>query len=177
MGHAYRGTPRHTASRPDWTPFKTPTRLGAGAILIHINALAAAFTHSDGMNIIVPIARILFSLIFIVAAPRHFTGEGIAHAAELGVPLARVFVPLSGALALVSGLSVAVGFQAKWGAWGLVFFLVPVTVGMHAFWNVADPALHHVQRAMFAKNLSLLGAALLITFFGAGPLSIDAARA
>ncbi len=128
------------------------------------------------MNIIVPIARLLFSFIFILAAPRHFSAEGIAHASELGVPLAPLFVPLSGALAAVSGLSILVGYHAKWGAWGLVLFLVPVTLGMHAFWNVTDPALHHVQQAMFAKNLSMLGGALLLAWFGAGPFSFDAAR-
>jgi len=31
-----------------------------------------------------------------------------------------------------------------------------------------------MQLAMFMKNLSMLGGALLITQFGAGPLSLDA---
>lgn len=44
-----------------------------------------------------------FALIFIVAAPRHFTAEGIGHAAELGVPFATVLVPVSGRMALVGG--------------------------------------------------------------------------
>jgi putative oxidoreductase len=128
------------------------------------------------MNLVVLVARVLFSLIFILAAPRHFTAEGIGHAAALGVPLARIVVPLSGVLAALSGLSVAFGFHARWGAWGLVAFLVPVTLGMHAFWTVSDPALRHTQQAMFAKNLSMLGAALLLAWSGAGPWSVDAAR-
>jgi hypothetical protein len=40
------------------------------------------------------IGRVLFGLIFIVAAPRHFTKEGIAHAADLGVPFAKARCPL-----------------------------------------------------------------------------------
>jgi putative oxidoreductase len=119
------------------------------------------------------VGRILFSLIFITAAPRHFTAEGIHHAADLGVPLARLLVPLSGLVALAGGLSLAIGYHARWGAWLLVGFLVPVTLMMHAYWKVHDPAMVHVQQAMFAKNLSMLGAALLITQFGAGPMSID----
>jgi putative oxidoreductase len=59
------------------------------------------------------------------------------------------------------------------GAWLLVGFLVPVTLMMHAFWKLHEPALIHLQQAMFAKNLSMLGAALLITYWGAGPLSIN----
>jgi uncharacterized membrane protein YphA (DoxX/SURF4 family) len=34
----------------------------------------------------------------------------------------------------------------------------------------------HVQQAMFAKNISMLGAALLITQFGAGEISIDSRK-
>jgi putative oxidoreductase len=127
-------------------------------------------------SLIVLTGRILFALIFLGAAPRHFSTEGIHHAAELGVPFSGVVVPFSGVLAIVGGLSVALGYQARWGAWALVAFLVPVTLGMHAFWNVADASARHVQLGMFTKNLSMLGAALLITQLGAGPWSIDALR-
>ena len=122
------------------------------------------------------IGRILFSLIFITAAPRHFTHEGIQHAADLGVPLAALLVPISGVMALVGGLSIAAGYQARWGAWLLVGFLVPVSLMMHAFWKLTDPAAIHVQQAMFAKILSMLGAALLLTQFGPGQASLDDRR-
>jgi putative oxidoreductase len=125
------------------------------------------------MRYLYPVGRILFSLIFITAAPRHFTAEGIHHAADLGVPLASLLVPLSGVVALAGGLSIAIGYHVRWGAWLLVGFLVPDTLMMHAYWKLHDPAMVHVQQAMFDKNLSMLGAALLITQFGAGPMSID----
>ncbi len=118
------------------------------------------------------VGRILFSLIFITAAPRHFTHEGIQHAADLGVPLATLLVPISGLMALAGGLSVATGYKARWGAWLLVAFLMPVTLMMHAYWKLQDPAMIHLQQAMFAKNLSMLGAALLLTQFGAGAFSV-----
>jgi putative oxidoreductase len=125
------------------------------------------------MRYVYPIGRILFALIFITAAPRHFTHEGIQHAADLGVLLASVLVPVSGAMALVGGLSVAAGYKARWGAWLLVCFLVPVTFMMHGYWRLHDPGEIHVQQAMFAKNISMLGAALLLTQFGAGEVSVD----
>ena len=31
-----------------------------------------------------------------------------------------------------------------------------------------------IEQAMFMKNLTMLGGALLISYFGAGPLSLDA---
>ncbi len=126
------------------------------------------------MNLLVPVGRVLFAFIFLAAAPRHFTQEGITHAAEFGVPFARVLVPASGVLAMLSSLSVMTGYRAQWGAWGLVLFLVPITFTLHAFWNVADPVQHHVQQAMFAKNVSMIGAALLLAHFGAGPYAISA---
>src|SRR5580658_5500951 len=126
------------------------------------------------MRILFPVARVLFALIFIAASPRHFTHEGVRHAAELGVPLASLLVPVSGVMSLAGGLSIAFGWKTRWGAWTLVAFLIPVTTTMHAFWKQIDPAAFHIQEAMFMKNLSMLGAALLLTQFGAGRISIDA---
>jgi len=125
------------------------------------------------MKFLFPLGRVLFSLIFIVGAARHFTQEGIQHAAALGVPAAALLVPSSGIMAIAGGLSVALGYKTRWGAWILVLFLVPVTWWMHGFWRWSDPAEIHTQLAMFAKNLSMLGAALLISGFGAGPASLD----
>jgi len=87
-----------------------------------------------------------------------------------------VLVPLSGVLALAGGISVALGYKTRWGAWALMGFLIPVTLWMHAYWTLSDPAAIHIQNAMFSKNLSMLGAALLISQFGAGPFSIDERR-
>jgi len=112
------------------------------------------------------VGRVLFALIFIVAAPRHFTAEGINHATDLGVPLAALCVPVSGVMAIAGGLCVATGYRAQWGAWLLIAFLVPVTLMMHGFWRLHDPQAIHVQQAMFLKNVSLVGAALLLAQAG-----------
>ena len=68
----------------------------------------------------------------------------------------------------------AFGYKVEWGAGLVVLFLVPVTFMMHNFWAVSDPMMAQMQMAMFMKNLSMLGGALLISYFGAGPLSLDA---
>lgn len=73
------------------------------------------------------IGRILFSLIFVIASLGHFSKATIGFAAAQGVPLAWLVVPLSGILSLLGGLTVMLGYRAKWGAWLLVLFLVPVT--------------------------------------------------
>jgi len=118
--------------------------------------------------------RQLFSIIFIIASARHFTPEAIESAAQHGVPVPALLVPLSGVIALVGGLSVLLGFHTRIGAWLLVIFLVPVTLMMHNFWAAPDLVTFQIERAMFLKNLTMLGGALLISYYGAGPLSLDA---
>jgi putative oxidoreductase len=103
----------------------------------------------------------------------HFSRGAIDSAAAHGVPFAVVLVPLSGILALVGGLSVLLGYRARFGAFMLLLFLVPVTLVMHKFWGLSDPQMAMMQRANFMKNLSLIGAALVLMYYGAGPVSLD----
>jgi putative oxidoreductase len=117
---------------------------------------------------------VLFAAIFVMTVFGHFSPKTIGYAASQGVPLPNILVPLSGIMAAVGGLSVAFGYRAKLGAWIIVLFLVPVTLLMHAFWAVPDPQMAQMQQAMFMKNVSMLGGALLVAYFGAGPLSLDA---
>lgn len=128
------------------------------------------------MNYLVPLGRFLYSLIFLMTVG-HFSSASIGFAAQQGVPAAGLLVPLSGVIAILGGLSVTLGYKAKVGAWLLVLFLVPVSFYMHNFWAVTDPTMRGVQIAHFMKNVSMLGAALLIAHFGAGPISLDARSA
>jgi putative oxidoreductase len=125
----------------------------------------------------VPVGRVLYALIFIVSGPSHFSSQTITYAAAAGVPLANFLVPAAGVLAMAGGLSVALGYRARFGALGLVAFLVPVTFAMHAFWAESEPTSRMMQQVQFMKNAGLLGAAILIGHFGAGPASFDARRA
>src|SRR6201987_3880372 len=125
---------------------------------------------------VVLLGRLLFALIFLMAGPNNFSGQTIAYAASQGVPLASIAVPLSGVLAIVGGLSILLGYHAKLGAWLIALFLIPVTLMMHKFWTVTDPMMAQIQMILFMKNVSMLGGALLISHFGAGPFSLDARR-
>src|SRR6266481_3862540 len=91
------------------------------------------------MKYFVLLGRILYASIFVISSLGHFSNQTIGFAASQGVPFASIMVPLSGVMALLGGLSVALGFKAKYGAVLLALFLVPVTVMLHNFWAVADP--------------------------------------
>jgi len=125
------------------------------------------------MKYAVLLGRIFYSVIFLMAAPGHFKAATIGYAASHGVPFAEFLVPASGVIAFLGALSIILGYKARYGAWLIVLFLVPVTLSMHNFWAVADPVQRGMQQIMFEKNLSMLGAALLIAHFGSGPLSLD----
>jgi putative oxidoreductase len=124
----------------------------------------------------VVLGRFFFALIFLLAGANHFNKQTIGYAASQGVPLASIAVPLSGAVAIAGGLSILLGYRAKLGAWLIVLFLIPVSLMMHKFWTVTDPMMAQLQMVMFMKNVSMLGGALLVSQFGAGPFSLDARR-
>ena len=119
------------------------------------------------------IGRILFSLIFLMTPLNHFSATTIGYAASHGVPFATLLVPLSGIIATLGALSIILGYKAKFGAWLIILFLVPVTLMMHNFWDLTDPMMRQMQMGHFMKNLSMTGAAMLIAHFGAGPISLD----
>jgi putative oxidoreductase len=129
------------------------------------------------MKYIPLIGRILFSLIFLNSGLMgHLIGLSgtAAYAQSAGVPMATGLVAISGVIAVLGALSIILGYKAKMGAWLIVIFLIPVTFMMHKFWTITDQMQSMIQMAMFMKNIALLGAALMITYFGAGPVSFDA---
>ena len=125
------------------------------------------------MQYVVLLGRFFYSLIFIAASLGHFSQESMDYAMQHGVPMPEILVPLSGIVGLAGGLSILLGYRAKIGAWLLVLFLVPTTCMMHHFWGLADAQMAMMQQIMFMKNLSMLGGALIIAYFGSGPLSLD----
>lgn len=125
------------------------------------------------MRAIVPVGRVLFASIFVISVIGHFSAAQIAEASARGVPLATFAVPLAGLIALAGGLSVMLGYRARFGAFLLLVFLVPVTLVMHKFWGLSDPEMAMLQRVQFLKNTSLIGACLLLMHYGSGPYSLD----
>lgn len=125
----------------------------------------------------VPLGRFLFSLIFVMAGINHFSSGSIGYAASAGIPMADILVPISGLIALIGGLSILVGYHARFGATLILIFLIPITILMHNFWSFSDPEMIQLQMTHFMKNLSMIGAAVLIAFYGAGPISYDNHRA
>lgn len=128
------------------------------------------------MKCIPLIGRFLFSMIFMYSSIAKFSDSYVYEAAVKGIPLSYILIPLVGIFELLGGLSILFGFMAKWGDWLIILVLLPVTFIMHNFWAVEDSIQHQLVLMTFMKNMSIVGGALMISYFGAGPYSIDAVK-
>ena len=121
------------------------------------------------------VGRILLALIFVLSGFGKITGwEGTAgFMASVGFPAVTLFLIGAIVLEIGGGVSLILGFKARWGALALIIFTIPATVIFHNFWAL-EGAEAFTQRIMFMKNLAIMGGLLVVMAFGAGPLSIDA---
>lgn len=126
------------------------------------------------MALLIFVARILFSAVFIMSGINHFTNldNMTSYAASKGVPSPRAAVLVGGIMILLGGLSVLLGLYVRVGALLLVLFLIPAAILMHNFWTIEDPQARQVDQAHFMKDLALAGAAFLIWYHGTGPWSL-----
>jgi putative oxidoreductase len=118
--------------------------------------------NANMINILLLIGRILYGGFFLMSGLNHFTKMNMykQFTASKGIPAPALAVGGSGLLILLGGLSVLLGFQPHIGLLLIAIFLVGVTPGMHAFWNVSEPMARMADQVNFMKNVALLGAAL-----------------
>lgn len=122
--------------------------------------------------------RVFFGLIFVGSGLGHLVQlPGMAQYADSKkVPATKPTVVTTGIMLLAGGLSVILGVYMEVGIWLLIFFLLAAAFMMHDFWTVTDPTQRMVEQAMFMKNLSMAGAALLLYYMikthGYGPLTL-----
>jgi putative oxidoreductase len=132
----------------------------------------------DIMNVLAPIGRVLFSAIFIASGVNHFThvNQMVVPLQSMGIPQPRLAILFSGALIFVCGIGILLGAFARLSAVLIALFLVVTAFTMHRFWGLADAQTSQMQFAHFMKNIALAGGALLITYFGPGPYSLQERR-
>ncbi len=127
-------------------------------------------------GVLAVLGRVMLSTIFLLSA----LGNKLPHFNEVakvmtgeGIPASRFM--LAGAIAfLIAGsVSVILGYHARIGATLLLIFLVLATYYFHDFWDQTDPKDQQEQMIQFMKNLSMMGAMVLIIANGTGPFSLD----
>lgn len=112
------------------------------------------------------LSRVLFGGFFISNGINHFRRfEAMTqYSAYKKVPAPKLAVLGSGALILVSGLSIILGLYPNLGAWGIILFLVPTSLMMHNFWTETEPDKKMNSYINFTKNVALIGGALAYLF-------------
>jgi len=116
------------------------------------------------MDAVLLIARILFSIMFVMSGLNHLTKADhmVPYAQMKGVPMPKLSVRLSGLLLALGGLSVILGVWTDLGALVLAVLLVVMAVKMHDFWKSSDPQAKQAEMIGFMKNIGLAGGALFI---------------
>ncbi|MCW4043749.1 MAG: DoxX family protein [Candidatus Bathyarchaeota archaeon] len=114
-------------------------------------------------------ARILISTIFIIAAiNKAMNPSGTEnYIAAAGIPAAGVLSVLVIMIEIFGGLSILLGFKAKWGAIALFMFLIPATLIFHTEFT------DQIQSIMLLKNLAMMGGLLMVANYGSGSYSLD----
>ena len=127
-------------------------------------------------TLVVP-ARVLLALMFIIAGVSKFGDMAgtTGYIASKGLPMPQLLALASGALEVVAGIALAVGFKARWAAAALAVFTLLASLLFHNFWAM-PPEQVMTNQLMFLKNLAVIGGMLLVVAFGAGPGSIDHRR-
>lgn len=91
----------------------------------------------------------------------------------LNFPAPPVLLALALIVMILGGLSLLLGFHARHGAILLFGFTVVATVLMHDYWNHGEAASRASDYEIFARNVAIAGALLLIVGMGPGPFALD----
>jgi putative oxidoreductase len=115
------------------------------------------------------IGRILLVLIFLksgVGKIENFQGTA-QYMASYGMPYTNFFLVGAIFFELVGGITVILGYFARFGALLLLIFLIPTTLIFHNIF--VDPKM----MIQFIKNVSMFGGILVLLAVGPGRLSLD----
>jgi putative oxidoreductase len=118
------------------------------------------------------IARVLFTLIFVLSGITHFTAmQSYVDLMPAAIPFRAFWVAISALVELVGAALILFNYRPRLGGWLIVLFLVPVTIVVHgtAMLTLADPVMRAVNVSMFLKGLAMIACALFITQFDVSP--------
>ncbi|MDB5808368.1 MAG: DoxX protein [Betaproteobacteria bacterium] len=124
------------------------------------------------------VARILLAQLFIVSGIGKIGGFAgtAAFMSGAGVPAAPALLVVIIALEIGGSLMLIAGWQVRWAAAAFCVFILLASVVVHPFWN-SDAASFLSQMNNFMKNFAIMGGMLYVMAYGAGPFSVDNARA
>jgi putative oxidoreductase len=125
-------------------------------------------------NVVFAIGRVALIALFIKSgAEKLLDPSGIV--GLLGAkafPMPKVLGYLAGAAEVSLGILVAIGWQTRIAAFGLVAFTIVATLVAHNYWDMTGAA-RRANETAFWKNLAIIGGLLMLIASGAGRHSVD----
>jgi putative oxidoreductase len=120
------------------------------------------------------IGRILLAALFVISGFTKIGGfSGVAgYIGSQGLPMPEVLAALTIALELGGGILLMIGYKVRIVSILFFLWLIPTTLIFHKFWGI-DAAQVQNQMNNFLKNVSIMGAMLLVFAFGPGAYSVD----
>lgn len=136
--------------------------------LLTILVINMMFSMASWEKYYAPLGRVLLAVLFLYAGYTKITGfEGTAAFMGSVFVWPSVFLVVAIAFELLGGLSLLLGYRAKWGALALILFTVVATYAFH------NPLKDPTQMVMLLKNLAIMGGLLYVAAHGAGRWSLD----
>lgn len=119
------------------------------------------------------IGRVLIAAIFLLSGFGKLTAPAATagYIAAVGLPLPYLGVATAILVELVGGLLLVVGYQTRLVALAMAAFSIATALFFHSALGDQNQFIH------FFKNIAMAGGLLQVVAFGAGSLSVDAARA
>jgi putative oxidoreductase len=131
----------------------------------HLHALGRA---------LVSIVFIVFGTIQFINIQSYFTNPAILKFCDTigNVVSPQVVAYIVATADLVGGVLILIGWQVRIAAWILFVFVALTLWFAHPFWTMEGPA-RVANQAHFMKNLTIMGALLLLAANGAGCCSVE----
>ena len=127
------------------------------------------------MDAALAIGRIVLVIIFIASGFGKFADLSgtAAYIAGKGLPFPQLLAAAAGTGELICGLAIAIGWQTRLAAIGLIVFTAAAAFFFHDFWNLPVGAERANQMVHAMKNLSIIGGLIVLAVAGAGRWSYD----
>ena len=125
-------------------------------------------------NLVFAVGRVALVALFIKSGaeklidPTGLTGMLSAKA----FPMPKLFAYAAGIAEVALGILVAIGWQARIAAFGLIAFTIVATLLAHNYWDMTGAA-RRANESAFWKNLAIIGGLMMLIASGAGRFSVD----
>jgi putative oxidoreductase len=113
---------------------------------------------------------------FFLSQGMHYAGQWDATIQLMAlkhVPAPPLLLALAVIVLVLGILALIFGFQTRHGAVLLFGFTIIASVAMHNFWQIHNPIERAADFEIFARNMAIAGALLLLVGMGPGPIAID----